>query len=111
MLRQVLVNLLSNAVKFTGKKPTSYIELGHRQEGDNVLFWVKDNGAGFDMQYAAKLFGVFQRLHKPTDFEGTGVGLAICQRIGTRHGGKIWAEAQLNEGATFFFPLPLQAPA
>lgn len=111
MIRQVFVNLLSNAVKFTAKKPEPYIDLGARMEDGQALYWVKDNGAGFDMQYASKLFGVFQRLHKPTDYEGTGVGLAIVHRIVSRHGGRVWAEAQVNAGATFFFTLPVSAPA
>jgi len=106
MLRQVLVNLLSNAWKFTRKVEAARIEVGSAEDGSHYRYWVKDNGAGFDMQYADKLFGVFQRLHRQEEFEGTGVGLAICHKIVSRHGGSIWAEAALGEGATFFFTLP-----
>lgn len=106
MLRQVLVNLLSNAWKFTRKSDGARIEVGSDEDGAHFRYWVKDNGAGFDMQYADKLFGVFQRLHRQEEFEGTGVGLAICQKIVSRHGGSIWAEAAVGEGATFFFTLP-----
>jgi two-component system sensor histidine kinase/response regulator len=106
LLRQVLVNLLSNAFKFTRQKENAIIEVGYRrQEGEQVYF-VKDNGAGFDMQYAQRLFNAFQRLHRADEFEGTGIGLSIVQRIIVRHGGRIWAEAQVDQGATFFFGLP-----
>jgi signal transduction histidine kinase len=105
LMKQVFVNLLSNAVKYTGKRERAVIEVGQaRQNGQRVVF-IRDNGAGFEMQYASKLFGVFQRLHKARDFEGTGVGLAIVQRIIRKHGGQIWAEAKLDEGAAFFFTL------
>jgi PAS domain S-box-containing protein len=104
-IRQVWTNLISNAVKYTKAKDEAIIEIGSDDKGDELVYYIKDNGAGFDMKYYDKLFGVFQRLHSFHEFEGTGVGLAIVQRVISRHGGKIWAEAKVNEGATFYFSL------
>ena len=108
MLRQVFVNLLSNAIKFSQVRATPRIKVGGSIEGNEAVYYVKDNGAGFDMQYADKLFGVFQRLHGVTEFEGTGIGLAIVKRIVTRHSGRVWAEGKLSEGATIYFALPVK---
>jgi signal transduction histidine kinase len=105
LLKQVWVNLLSNAFKFTQRCEDTHIEIGTKQTGNETIYFVKDNGVGFDMQYVNKLFGVFQRLHRAEDYEGTGVGLAIVQRIVHRHGGCAWAEAEVDKGATFFFTL------
>jgi signal transduction histidine kinase len=105
MLRQVWYNLLSNAYKFTRKRDPAVVTIGYRKEADQVIYFVRDNGDGFDMHHAEHLFGVFQRLHRADDFEGTGIGLAITQRILQRHAGRIWADAQPDEGATFYFTL------
>jgi light-regulated signal transduction histidine kinase (bacteriophytochrome) len=105
MIRQVWRNLISNAFKYSSKKDVIRLEIGSFSENGTEVYYVKDHGVGFDMQYAGKLFGVFQRLHKIDQFEGTGVGLAIVQRILSRHGGKVWAEAKVNEGAAFYFSM------
>jgi PAS domain S-box-containing protein len=107
MLRQVLTNLISNAIKFTSRKERAVIEIGGFVEDDENVFFVRDNGAGFDPRKADKLFGVFQRLHSAEDFGGTGVGLSIVQRIIQRHGGRVWAEGSPGEGAAFFFTVPV----
>jgi PAS domain S-box-containing protein len=110
MIRQVWQNLISNAFKYSSKKDKIHLEIGCYPENDMQVYYVKDKGVGFDMNYADKLFGVFQRLHKMDQFEGTGVGLAIVQRIIARHGGRVWAEAKINEGAAFYFSLPKTEP-
>jgi light-regulated signal transduction histidine kinase (bacteriophytochrome) len=110
LIRQVWANLIANAIKFTGKRERAAIEAGGRAAGDETIYWVRDNGAGFDMRYAGKLFGVFQRLHSEHEFEGTGVGLAIVQRVIHRHGGRVWAEGALDRGAVFYFTLPREKP-
>jgi light-regulated signal transduction histidine kinase (bacteriophytochrome) len=107
MIRQVWVNLIGNAIKFTREREVGEIEVGTQDGEDGVpVYYVKDNGAGFDMRYANKLFGVFQRLHSNQEFSGTGVGLALVHRIIHRHGGRIWADAAVQRGAVFYFTLP-----
>jgi PAS domain S-box-containing protein len=107
LLHQVWVNLISNAIKYSAKKQSPEIEIGSTGSDGETTYYVRDNGSGFDMKYADKLFGVFQRLHNPHEFEGTGVGLAIVHRIIAKHGGRIWADARKNEGAIFYFTLPI----
>lgn len=109
LLRAVLENLLGNAWKFTGKHAQARIEVGSEQHEGKIAYFVRDDGAGFDMVYADKLFGAFQRLHTPGDFQGTGIGLATVQRIIRRHGGEVWAKAEVEKGATFFFTLPMNS--
>ena len=105
LMQQVFHNLLSNAVKFTRPRAHAVIEIGQERQNGRPAVYVRDNGVGFSMKYADKLFGVFQRLHRSEDFEGTGVGLATVQRIVQKHGGRIWAEGELDGGATFYFTL------
>ena len=106
LMRHVWVNLISNAIKYSSKENAPEIWISCKSTADELIFSVRDNGVGFDMQYSGSLFGVFQRLHKRTEFEGTGVGLALVQRIVTRHDGRVWADAAENNGATFYFSLP-----
>jgi light-regulated signal transduction histidine kinase (bacteriophytochrome) len=106
LINQVWVNLISNALKYSRNKAKAVIDIGGKIEDDKTVFFIKDNGAGFDMKYAGKLFGVFQRLHKARDFEGIGIGLANVNRIIVRHGGTCWAESTVGNGATFYFSVP-----
>jgi light-regulated signal transduction histidine kinase (bacteriophytochrome) len=105
MVLQVFVNLISNAVKFTAGRERAEIEIGFVPDKNPVVYYVKDNGVGFNMKYYSRLFGVFERLHRREEFEGTGIGLAIVQKIVQRHGGTVWAEAEIEKGATFYFTL------
>lgn len=111
LLEQVFTNYISNAIKFTAGRPRTHIEIGSREQPGELVYFVKDDGVGFDMRYADRLFGVFQRLHAQNEFEGTGIGLSIVHRIIRRHGGNTWAESRPQEGATFYFSLPAQAKA
>jgi light-regulated signal transduction histidine kinase (bacteriophytochrome) len=106
LIRQVWINLVGNAVKYTRRRERARIAIGGAVENGEVVYRIEDNGVGFDMAYAARLFGVFQRLHRADEFEGTGVGLALVQRIVRRHGGRVWADARVDGGATFRFALP-----
>ncbi|MGB7643599.1 MAG: ATP-binding protein, partial [Terriglobales bacterium] len=105
LIRQVFQNLIGNALKYSRPRSPAVIEIGCSAKDKLQVIWVRDNGVGFDMRYADKLFGVFQRLHRPEEFEGTGIGLAIVDRILRKHGGRVWAEAELGRGATFYFVL------
>lgn len=105
LLLRVYVNLIANAVKFAGARSDPHVNIGARHEDGEMVYFVSDNGVGFDNRYAEKIFGVFERLHKAEEFPGTGVGLAIVERIISRHGGRVWAEAEPNQGATFSFTL------
>jgi light-regulated signal transduction histidine kinase (bacteriophytochrome)/CheY-like chemotaxis protein len=109
LLHQVWFNLISNAIKFSSRKERMVIKISSKRKENDVIFIIQDNGAGFDMKYRDKLFGVFQRLHSTKEFEGTGVGLAIVHRIIERHGGEVWAEGEVNKGASFYFSIPLEA--
>ena len=104
-MKRVFTNLLTNAVKYSRQREVAVIEVGQFEQGGATVLFVRDNGAGFDTRYADKLFGVFQRLHRAEEFEGTGIGLATVKRIIQKHGGSIWATSEVNKGATFFFSL------
>ena len=106
LMEHVMTNLLSNAIKYSSKQEKPVVEINSKKENGELIYAVRDNGVGFEMQYAHKLFGVFQRLHSAEEFQGTGVGLAIVERIIHKHNGKIWAEGKVGKGATFYFSLP-----
>jgi signal transduction histidine kinase len=109
-MRQALVNLISNAVKFTSTRSNAHIEIGcEAPEEAEHIFYIRDNGVGFDPRYTKKLFGVFERLHNGSEFEGTGIGLANVERIIRRHGGRVWATGKVDAGATFHFSIPTEA--
>jgi len=105
MMRQVWMNLISNAVKFSSNREQAVISVSCQEKENQLIYCIKDNGSGFNMKYKDKLFGVFQRLHSEKEFEGTGVGLALVQRIIHRHGGEVWAESEVDHGAVFYFSL------
>jgi len=105
LVMHVWMNLIANAIKYSATRRDARIEIGALNKKNQVVYYIKDNGAGFDMAYASKLFGVFQRLHHPDEFPGNGVGLAVVQRIISKHGGKIWAEGEVGKGASFYFTL------
>jgi light-regulated signal transduction histidine kinase (bacteriophytochrome) len=109
LMKQVFQNLLSNALKYSRPRTRAVIEVGRTKVDGQAAIFIRDNGVGFNMKYSDKLFGVFQRLHRPEDFEGTGVGLAIVHRIIKKHGGRVWAEAELDKGATFYFTVATPA--
>jgi light-regulated signal transduction histidine kinase (bacteriophytochrome) len=111
LIRQVFQNLLTNALKFTRPRPRASIEIGCLDEKGQLTVFVRDNGVGFNMKYSDKLFGVFQRLHRADEFEGTGIGLATVHRIVEKHGGRVWAESELGKGATLYFNLGVQPRA
>ncbi len=111
LLHVALENLLGNAWKYSSRRADARIEFGQQQQDGETVYFVGDNGVGFDMKYVNKLFGAFQRLHNPSEFEGTGIGLATVQRIVARHGGRVWAEAELGRGATFHFTLAREGDA